>query len=88
VQAISGGGMDTSWLTIVSFTVTGFPVTEEQLRDVAQHSGVLQIDDDYIEAEFRAKCARIIPMPVEHHVEPAECAEAYKYLKRRYSQAV
>lgn len=53
------------------------------MRDVAQHSGVLEID-----AEFRAKCARIIPMPVEHHVEPAECAEAYKYLKRRYSQAV
>lgn len=66
----------------------GFPVTEEQLRDVAQHSGVLEIDDDYIESEFRAKCARIIPMPVECHVEPAECAEAYKYLKRKYSQAV
>ena len=87
MQAISGGGggMDTYH---ISLTVTGFPVTEEQLRDVAQHSGVLEIDDDYIESEFRAKCARIIPMPVECHVEPAECAEAYKYLKRKYSQAV
>ena len=58
------------------------------MRDVAQHSEVLEIDDDCIEAEFRAKCARIIPVPVEHHVEPAECAGACKYLKRRYSQAV
>lgn len=58
------------------------------MRDVVQHSGVLEIDDDYIEAEFRAKYARIIPMLVEHHVEPTECAEAYKYLKRRYCQAV
>ena len=29
----------------ISLTVTGFPVTEEQLRDVAQHSGVLEIDE-------------------------------------------
>ena len=36
----------------ISLIFTGFPVTEEQLRDVAQHSGVLEIDDDYIESEF------------------------------------
>ena len=41
-----------------------------------------------LEPEFRTKCFRIIPMPVEQHVEPAECAEAYKYLKRKFSQTV
>lgn len=58
------------------------------MKEVAQHSGVLEIDDDFIESEFRTKCARVIPMPAEHHVEPAECAEAYKYLKSKFSQTV
>ena len=73
---------------ILFLTITGLPVTEEQLKEVAQHSGVLEIDDDFLEPEFRTKCCRIIPMPVEQHVEPAECAEAYKYLKRKFSQTV
>lgn len=73
---------------ILFLTITGLSVTEEQLKEVAQHSGVLEIDDDFLEPEFRTKCCRIIPMPVEQHVEPAECTEAFKYLKRKFSQTV
>lgn len=63
-------------MTVFGFRLfAGLPVTEEQLKEVAQHSGVLEIDDDFIEHEFRIKCGSIIPMPVEQHVEPAECAE-------------
>lgn len=76
-----GNGYSTTYY-IFFLTVTGFPVTEEQLKEVAQHSGVLEIDDDFTESEFRTKCGRIILMPVEHHVDPAECTEAYKNLKK------
>lgn len=82
-----GNGYSTTYY-IFFLTVTGFPVTEEQLKEVAQHSGVLEIDDDFTESEFRTKCGRIILMPVEHHVDPAECTEAYKNLKRKFSQTV
>ena len=34
---------------ILFLTITGLPVTEEQLKEVAQHSGVLEIDDDFLE---------------------------------------
>lgn len=57
----------------------GWPVTEDQLKDVAELSGVLELDDDFIESEYREKCERIIPFPGD--VEPDQCADAYVYLK-------
>ena len=31
----------------------GWPVSEEQLKQVAAHAGVLEIDDDFLDARFR-----------------------------------
>ncbi|CAB4023493.1 Hypothetical predicted protein [Paramuricea clavata] len=59
-----------------------WPVTEDQLKDVAELSGVLELDDDFIQSESREKCERIIPFPGD--VEPDQCADAYVYLKDNF----
>jgi hypothetical protein len=63
----------------------GLPVTEDQLAEVAINSGVLDIAEDYLEPEFRAKCKQIIPDPSD--VEPRDSAEAYKYLKEQFQNS-
>ena len=47
---------------------TGLPITEEQLREVAEQSGVLNVPDDFLQPDFRAECQRLIPdvSEVEH----------------------
>jgi hypothetical protein len=61
----------------------GIPVTGEQLEEVAQVSGVMDVEDDFLSPNFRAECERIIPYPKE--VEPNECKEAFIYLKENFS---
>lgn len=61
----------------------GFAITEEQLEEVSEVSGVLEQSDDFISAEFRAKCEQIIPYPGK--VEPHECKEAFMYLKDNFT---
>ena len=60
---------------------SGWSVSEKQLEEVALHSEVLDQDCDFLEAEFRKKCESIIS-PAD--VEPADCAQAYMYLKRKF----
>ena len=62
----------------------GFHVTEDQLAEVAKHSGVLDIDSDFLSPEMRQRCETILPYPEK--VEPSECAKAFVYLKRCYSE--
>lgn len=62
----------------------GFPITEEQLKDVAETSGVLKVSQDFISPEFRAQCLSIIPYPDQ--VEPNECYDAFIYLKTAFLQ--
>ena len=57
----------------------GFHITEVQLEEVAELSGVLEGMDDYLEPAFRIECERHLPSP--KIIEPAEEAEAYKFLK-------
>ncbi|KAG1682566.1 hypothetical protein GQR58_010849 [Nymphon striatum] len=57
----------------------GLPVTEEQLKEVATLSGVLNIKKDFLEAEFRRKCEQILPNIED--IEAKDCREAYMYLK-------
>ncbi|CAB3983394.1 Hypothetical predicted protein [Paramuricea clavata] len=64
----------------------GFPVTEEQLAEVAQHSGVLEIDNDFLPPEIRRKCEAIIPFPEK--VEPSDCADAYLYLSKDFIKVI
>ncbi|XP_028413083.1 uncharacterized protein LOC114541051 [Dendronephthya gigantea] len=62
----------------------GFHVTEDQLAEVAQHSGVLDLENDFLSPEMRQQCETIIPYPEK--IESSDCAKAFLYLKRRYSE--
>ncbi len=64
-------------------TFLGFPLTEELVKNVAEESGVLELTDNFISAEFRAKCISIIPYPDQ--VEPNECYDAFIYLKTNFN---
>ncbi|KAK6181931.1 hypothetical protein SNE40_009708 [Patella caerulea] len=55
-----------------------WPVAECDIQEVVQESGVLDLEDDYLEAEFRASCERLIP----EQIKADECSDAYIFLKR------
>ena len=57
----------------------GFHITEEQLEEVADLSNVLEGRYDYLEPAFRRECKRHLPNP--DSIEPAEAADAYRFLK-------
>ena len=61
----------------------GWPVTEEQLQEAATHAGVLDIDDDFLVADFRAECERLMPHIKE--IQPEDCSDAFCYLKQHFS---
>ena len=65
-------------------TSLGWPVTEEQLKDVAEVSQVLEADQDFLEPEFKSKCEEHIPFPEQ--VQPEQCADAFIYLKEKFAQ--
>ena len=71
-------------IQLLSYYFTGFSVTEEQLKDVAEMSGVLEVPQDFLSTEMREQCSAIIPYPTE--VEPNECYDAFKYLKHNLLQ--
>ncbi|KAL9977190.1 hypothetical protein ACROYT_G014568 [Oculina patagonica] len=56
-----------------------FPITEQQLMEVANLSNVLDDTDNYLEPNFHMEWERHIPDTNE--IEPAEAANAYLYLK-------
>lgn len=51
-------------MVISLYVYSGLPVTEDQLREVALLSGVLDAEQDFIQPEFRSACERILPNPV------------------------
>lgn len=57
----------------------GFPITEDQLEEVAELSEVLEETDDFLDPEFR-KCCEAVISNVDT-IEPADAANAYLYLK-------
>lgn len=60
----------------------GWIVSEEQLEEVATHSGVLEIDDDFLNARFRAECERLIPKTEE--ITHEDCVDAFLFLKAHF----
>ena len=66
------------------FFSLGFDITEQELQEVAEQSGVLQLDDDFLSPDFRAACLQIIPYPVL--VEPSEGSDAFVYLKTNFQR--
>lgn len=64
-------------------SLTGLPVTEEQLQEVAEQSGVLNIAEDFLEPHFRAECQRLIPDVCE--IGPSDVQDAYMFLKDNFN---
>ena len=54
-------------------------ISEEQLMEVAELSGIFDEDDDFLDPTFRARCKEYIPNTNE--IKPAQAANAYLYLK-------
>ena len=42
-------------------TILGLPVSEEQLKEAAEQSGVLNVEEDFLDPAFRLECERLIP---------------------------
>ena len=63
----------------------GWEVTDEQLREAAFHSGVLDIEEDYLDQDFRARCEAILADPTE--VKPKDCVDVFLYLKEHFHTA-
>ena len=69
----------------IIFPPIGLPVTDEQLREVAEQSGVLNVPDDFLEPDFRAKCQHLIPDVLD--IEPKDIQDAYRFLKENFNSS-
>lgn len=73
----------TTYLNIVhNLYITGLPLTEDNLREVAELSGLLDVSEDFLTPEFRAECERIIPD--RENIKPNECKDVFLYLKDNF----
>ena len=61
----------------------GLNVTEEQLQEVAEMSGVLEVSD-FLDNAFRLECERHIPNTDE--IDPGEADSAYLFLKANFDE--
>lgn len=61
----------------------GINLTEADLREVAELSGVLDGTDDYLHPNFLRECERIIPNTDD--IVPAQAANAFLYLKANFN---
>lgn len=57
----------------------GFPVTQQQLKEVAEASDVLSKDEEFLPNDIRAKCTQIIPDPLQLDVN--DLNHAFRFLK-------
>lgn len=62
--------------------LSGLDVSEDQLKEVAEHSGVLNVNDDFLEPAFRLECERWVPDTNE--IDPQNFKTAYLYLKENF----
>lgn len=70
--------------------ITGLPahyrsITDEALDEVRELSGVMDVGEDFLDADVRRECERIIPDI--HQVKPADAADTYLFLKHHYGQS-
>lgn len=55
------------------------------MEEVADLSGVLETEDDYLAQEFREKCQEIIPYP--ERIVPENCVNSFLYLKDNMTES-
>ena len=53
------------------------------MEEVATHTGVLELDDDFLDARFRRECERLIPKTEE--IKSENCATILLFLKTHFS---
>lgn len=63
----------------LSLPIQGKIINQEDLAEIALHSNILDVEEDYLEADFREKCENLLPNPVD--VLPIDCAKTYCLLK-------
>ena len=82
--------MLTNFLTWTSnrtywYIFTGLPITDEALDEVRELSGVMDVGEDFLDADVRRECERIVPEIDQ--VKPADAADTYLFLKHHYGQS-
>lgn len=70
--------------------ITGLPahyrsITDEALDEVRELSGVMDVGEDFLDADVRRECEQIIP-DIDQ-VKPADAADTYLFLKHHYGQS-
>ncbi len=64
------------------YIFTGFKLKEDELKEAAIQSGVLEIAEDYLSVEFRTEYERTIEIK---DVNPKDSKNAFIYLKRNFN---
>ena len=64
--------------------ISGLPLTEDDLKEAAEVSGVLNVADDFLQSDFRQICEEILPNVNE--VKPSEFLEQFLFLKENNAQ--
>lgn len=61
--------------------ILGWKIDQGQLKKVAELSGVLESNDDYLDSDFNDCCARILPEP--QNLEPSHCADSFIFRREK-----
>ena len=83
--------MLTNFLTWTSnrtyrYIFTGLPITDEALDEVRELSGVMDVGEDFLDADVRRECERIVP-EIDQVKPLADAADTYVFLKHHYGQS-
>jgi len=61
---------------------SGWYVTNDEIRDSEEVSGVSELDEDFLSGEFRKNCEAILPSPTSF--KPNEWKDAYIFLRETF----
>ena len=67
------------------YIFTGLPINDEALDEVRELSGVMDVGEDFLDADVCRECERIVPEIDK--VKPADAADTYLFLKHHYGQS-
>eukprot|EP00794_Sanderia_malayensis_P000649 gene646-1317_t len=88
---LKGGGENSmkDWRNITKFILAflkdqGWPITDDELKEVAELSGVLEHEDQYLPVDIENQFKQIIADP--KGIKPKDCVDAYLYLKHEYER--
>ena len=65
---------------------SGWNVTEDQLEGVAELSGVLADNENYLPPDLRAKCEQVVADPLE--LDVADFANAFRFLNSAVARVI